>query len=187
MNKWDKFVSDHREEAMRQLCAKYSQLRVEDIENIFQDSLLVMHNSIESNKIAEPLYAYLMKICHNLSKKMVNKQGHHLVVGINSDDIMVSHTVSQRSVEEILRVCEENDRKERESTERKKKLVRAILKEMSEKCKHLLLRHYVEGFNWETVAQMSNIPNGDTAKVTARRCRMAFQKKYNQLKNRIYG
>lgn len=187
MDKWNDFIEKHKKDAINCLHKKYSTLDGEDLKEVYNDSLYAMHKNIVEGKVAGPIYPYFLRICINLSQKKVCQKSKHVVVGINDTDIKQKHAVSQRSVEEVLRICQEEDMIERESSERKSKLVRSILDSMTPKCKELLWHYYAEDLNWATVASITGYSNADSAKMSGNRCRKTFIEKYDQLIYRIYG
>ena len=94
--------------------------------------------------------------------------------------------ISIKQCNEIIEACAEMETTE--VTNRKEKLVRSILKEMTPQCKSLLWNYYAVGLSWSEVAAMhETITTSNSAKVSGRRCREKFEEKYNKLKTRIYG
>lgn len=185
--KWNEFIEEHREGALRFLSSRYSTLAGEDIENIFMESLKILYENILKGKVSDLLYPYFLKICINQSLKEIGRQTKHQVVGINDTDIKQQNSVSQRSVEQILQVCQEQDEAESEDSERKAKLVNSILDSMSPQCKELLWSFYAEDLNWATIAGLTGLANANSAKSSANRCRQTFKEKFKHLKHRIYG
>ena len=137
--------------------------------------------------MSDLLYPYFLKICINLSHKEIERQTKHHVVGINDTDIKQKNLVSQRSVEQVLQVCQEQDETEFENSKRKARLVHSILDSMSPQCKKLLWSFYAEDMNWASIAGLTGLANANSAKSSANRCRQTFKEKYIHLKSRIYG
>lgn len=185
--KWNDFIEKHRKETLTILAGKYSTLAREDLENVFHESLKILHENIKLGKIDDLLYPYFLKICINLSRKEAGKYTKHPVLGINDTDIKQKYAVSQKSVESILQVCQEQDKVESEVSERKAKLVHSILDSMTPQCKQLLWKFYAEDLNWTTIAGLTGLANANSAKSSANRCRQAFKEKFIHLKSRIYG
>lgn len=185
--RWNDFIERHRDETQKYLGKRYSTLAGEDIENVFQDSLIVLHNNIEQGKVSDLLYPYFLKICINLSLKKVGEQSRHSIFSINETDIKQKNSVSQKSVEQVLKVCHEQDEIESEVSERKAKLVHSILNSMTPQCKQLLWKFYAEDLNWATIAGLTGLSNANSAKSSANRCRQTFKEKFIHLKTRIYG
>lgn len=180
--KWNEFIEGYRDKTLRHLASHYSMLPDEDRENIFMESLKILYENILKGKVSDLLYPYFLKICINLSLKEIERQTKHPIVGINNTDIMQKNSVSQRSVEQILQVCQEQEKADSE----KAKLVRSILDSMSPQCKELLWSFYAEDLNWATIAGLTGLANANSAKSSASRCRQTFKDKYIHLKSRIY-
>lgn len=185
--RWNNFIEGHREDTLRFLASRYSTLAGDDIENIFGESIKILHENILKGKVSGLLYPYFLKICINLSLKEIARQTKHLVVGINDTDVKQKNLVSRKSVEQVLQVCQEQDEVESEASERKAKLVHSILDSMSPQCKKLLWSFYAEDMNWATIAGLTGLAGANSAKSSANRCRQTFKEKYIHLKSRIYG
>ena len=185
--RWNDFIEGHREDTLRFLASRYSTLADEDIENIFLESVKILYENIMKGKVSDLLYPYFLKICIYQALKEIGKQTKHRVVGITDTDIKQQNSVSQRSVEKVLQVCQEQDEEESEVSERKAKLVHSILDSMSPQCKKLLWSFYAEDLNWATIAGLIGLANANSAKSSANRCRQTFKDKYFHLKSRIYG
>ena len=185
--RWNDFIERHRNEALRVLASRYKTLASEDLENIFLESLKILHENIQKGKVSDLLYPYFLKICINQSRKEISKQTKLPIVGINDTDIMQKNCVSQRIVEKALQVCQEQDEAESVVSERKSKLVHSILDSMSPQCKQLLWSFYAEDLSWATIAGQTGLANANTAKSSANRCRQTFKEKYIHLIHRIYG
>ena len=180
---FEQFIKEHEQKAMNTLSSKYSVLSKESIKDIIQDSYLTLYKNIEAKKVNEPHYPYFLKICMNLSLKALRKQGKHMVVGINEDDIRQENTVSMRKVESILQVCDEHE----SAVNEKKQLVRDALGNMPARCQELLWSFYADELSWATIAGQFGLKNADTAKAAASRCRQTFKEKFNHLKSQFYG
>lgn len=177
------FIKQNEGKAKKVLTNHFPVLSEDDIQDIIYDSYAIMHKSITEKKVAEPQYPYFLRICYNLSLKTINKQGSHIIVGINETDIQQPNMVSINKVESILQVCEDNESIIKE----KKELVHEALSQMAKKCKELLWSFYADELNWATIAAQCGLKNADTAKSAASRCRQTFKEKYNHLRLQYYG
>lgn len=180
---FEQFIKDNERKAMNVISSKFSVLSEESIKDIIQDSYLTLYKNIEAKKVNEPHYPYFLKICNNLSLKALRKQGKHMVVGINEDDIRQENTVSMRKVESILQVCDEYE----SAVNEKKQLVHDALGNMPTRCKELLWSFYADELSWAKIAGQFGLKNADTAKAAASRCRQTFKEKFNHLKSQSYG
>lgn len=186
--KFNNFISENRARTLSFLKSRYSDLSEEDIEDVYQESSIALHQNIKTSKLSElssSLYTYFLRICINQSLKTIRQQGKHLTVGINDTDIKQKNTVSLSKVESVIRMNSECESSE--VLERKTKLVHSILAVMTPQCKKLLWSFYAEDLNWTTIAQQNGLSNANSAKSTANRCRNSFKEKYNELKTKIYG
>ncbi len=186
-SKFNRFIADNRERTLVFLVSRYSELSEEDAKDIYQESSVILYQNIKKGKatnLSSSLYTYFLRICINLTLKLVCKKGKHATVGINDQDMMQKDMVSQAKVDSILSAaaaCEES-----EVTERKSKLVFSILEEMTQLCQRLLWSFYADGLSWSTVADMAGLANANSAKSSANRCRNAFKAKYEELKTKIF-
>ena len=180
---FEQFIKDNEQKAINCLSSKYSVLPQESIRDIIQDSYAILYKNIEAGKVNEPQYPYFLKICMNLSLKVINKQGKHVVVGINDTNIQQNNMVSMRKVESILQVCDEHESVVNE----KKQLVHDALGKMPTRCRELLWSYYADELSWATIAGQLGLKNADTAKSAASRCRQTFKEKFNHLKSQFYG
>ena len=174
------FIKDYEQKAMNTLSSRYSVLSEESLRDIIQDSYVTLYENIAAKKINEPHYPYFLKICMNLSLKAISRQGKHIVVGINENDIQQKDTVSMHKVESILQVCDEHE----SAVNEKKQLVHDALGNMPTRCRELLWSFYANELSWATIADQYGLKNADTAKSAASRCRQTFKEK---LKNLLYG
>lgn len=177
------FIKKNEQRAKSTLCSKFPVLSEENIKDIMQDALLVLHKNIEEGKVDGPQYPYYLKICFNLGLKAVNKSSKYMVVGIGDTEVMQKDTVSMYKVECILQVSDEQD----SVISEKKQLVHEALEEMPTKCKDLLWSFYADELSWATIAQQFGMKNADSAKSQASRCRRSFKEKYNTLRLRYNG
>ena len=185
--KFNSFITENRERTLLFLRTRYPELSVEDVEDIYQESSVILFQNIKkgkATKLSSSLYTYFLRICINLSLKIVNKKAKHITLGINEMDVVQKNMVSQTKIDSILNTCAESE--DSEMTERKAKLVLAILESMTQKCQQLLWSFYADDLSWSTIADMTGLSNADSAKSSANRCRNAFKEKYEELKEKIF-
>ena len=64
-----------------------------------------------------------------------------------------------------------------------KDLVHKALDDMAGKCRQLLTKYYIEGYNWTEKATENELKDANSAKANANRCRRRFEEKYKGLRN----
>lgn len=182
-----KFLTDNKQRTLQYLKNAFPALSFDDTEDVYQDSSLALYLNIcngKLNNLTSSLYTYFLRICINLSLKLLNKRERMLTVAIG-DGGAGCRAIPCDMLEQAM--LNEDESETRRIEERKQKLVNAIIVEMNEQCRHLLLGRYVDGYSWSSIAQRYGIANADTAKSIAYRCRKKFREKYHHLAAKIEG
>ncbi len=155
----------------------FSALSEEEIEDIMQEALIVLWNSIAEGKVDKNLYPYYYQTCKNLCLKAVRSKGPYLVSSISDDDDedFEGGKISMTKVDMILSADNEDESERQVKIDKTKK----TLDKMTERCRNLLERFYSDKLSWAEIARLENLKNAQTAKAAASRCRQTFKEKFN--------
>lgn len=155
-----------------------------DIEDIFQESVIALYNNIGTH-ITCSLESYFYSIFRNQALKYYRKQKKIVDIDNVVDDPQSGERIFTDNLDKIFffssspeEECERNLMKEN---------VYKALDEMADKCRKLLTRFYIEGYNWHELAEALDLDlkNSDNAKAAAYQCRKRFKEKYYRLKQHI--
>lgn len=171
--KIEKFVVKYRERTIFFLRKHFTTLRSEDYEDIYQEASIVLFCKEAAGALQAvtcQLYTYFLRICINLSHKMVSRQQHMLLLSVSGEENVDTLLLMEKSVLEAQEACD--------ARREKMALADRILAGLSEQSRRLLTGHYLEGKSWEEMASILGLSNADTAKSLACRYRRMLKKQY---------
>ncbi len=171
--KIEKFVVKYRERTIFFLRKHFTTLRSEDYEDIYQEASIVLFCKEAAGALQAvtcQLYTYFLRICINLSHKMVSRQQHMLLLSVSGEENVDTLLLMEQSVLEAQEACD--------ARREKMALADRILAGLSEQSRRLLSGHYLEGKSWEEMASILGLSNADTAKSLACRYRRMLKKQY---------
>lgn len=170
--KIEKFVVKYRERTIFFLRKHFTTLRSEDYEDIYQEASIVLFCKEAAGALQAvtcQLYTYFLRICINLSHKMVSRQQHMLLLSVSGEE-NVDTLLMEKAVADVQEACD--------ARREKMALADRILAGLSEQSRRLLSGHYLEGKSWEEMASILGLSNADTAKSLACRYRRMLKKQY---------
>ena len=187
---FSKFIEDRRQAVCRQI-VKCFHLPEEDAEDIYQNSVIALYNSIET-RLPESLDNFFHGIWFRQALKFLrdNKPMLHLeTAGLPHEEERISG-VSLNKVTEILQSKAAESLSPLSPDElfdmtQMKEQVKKALDMMAGKCKNLLTQYYLAGYSWADIAVQLDMKNAETAKAAANRCRRRFEEKYKELEINI--
>ena len=171
--KIEKFVVKYRERTIFFLRKHFTTLRSEDYEDIYQEASIVLFCREAAGALKAvtcQLYTYFLRICINLSHKMVSRQQHMLLLSVSGEENVDTLLLMEKSVLEAQESCD--IRRENMA------LADRILAGLPEQSRRLLSGHYLEGKSWTEMARIMGLSNADTAKSLACRYRRILKKQY---------
>ena len=171
--KIEKFVVKYRERTIFFLRKHFTTLRSEDYEDIYQEASIVLFCKEAAGALQAvtcQLYTYFLRICINLSHKMVSRQQRMLLLSVSDEENVGTRLLMEQSVLEAQEACD--------ARREKMALADRILAGLSEQSRRLLSGHYLEGKSWEEMASILGLSNADTAKSLACRYRRMLKKQY---------
>ena len=139
--------------------SRYSLLRSEDIEDIYNDSLLAFYQNIESGKLATlncSIKSYVYTIGRNKAVDLIRSR--HPEAHVSADTIEMYDRVNA--------IWEEANETERE----KQNAVRHIVNKMVEPCRTILNLFYFEMETMKVIAQQMRYASADVAKTKKSQC-----------------
>ena len=178
-----KFIATNRARTLAYLRNKFTQLSQQDTEDIYQDASIVLYKNESLGKLKSltcELYTYFLRICINLSLKMVNKYQRMTLVAIGNEGC---GSVPDGVLEQRMRFLEYDGY----MVEQRENLAHAILGELSEESRRLMVSYYLEGNSWTDIAEKFGLSNANSAKSLACRCRRKLKGKYHELAQKLYG
>ncbi len=184
LSQLNQFLSENKQRTLLYLKKTFPALSGDDSEDVYQDSSITLYLNILNGKLTtltSSLYTYFLRICINLSLKMLNKRSRMLTVAID-DGGTGCRTIPYDALEHAMQV---NDDSEPRMLEDKQNLVETIVGDMGEQCRRLLIGRYVEGLSWSNIAKKYGLANADTAKSIACRYRKKVREKYQSLAKRV--
>lgn len=171
--KIEKFVVKYREKTLNFLRKQFTTLRSEDYEDIYQEASIVLLCKEAAGALQAvtcQLYTYFLRICINLSHKMVSRQQHMLLLSVSGEENVDTLLLMEKAVADAQEACD--------ARREKMALADRILAGLSEQSRRLLSGHYLEGKSWEEMASILGLSNADTAKSLACRYRRMLKKQY---------
>ncbi len=171
--KIEKFVVKYRERTIFFLRKHFTTLRSEDYEDIYQEASIVLFCKEAAGALQAvtcQLYTYFLRICINLSHKMVSRQQHMLLLSVSGEENVDTLLLMEKAVADAQEACD--------ARREKMALADRILAGLSEQSRRLLSGHYLEGKSWEEMASILGLSNADTAKSLACRYRRMLKKQY---------
>ncbi|MBR6263646.1 MAG: sigma-70 family RNA polymerase sigma factor [Prevotella sp.] len=181
----NQFLSENKQRTLLYLKKTFPALSGDDSEDVYQDSSIALYLNILNGKLTtltSSLYTYFLRICINLSLKMLNKRSRMITVAIG-DGGTGCKAIPNDVLEYAMLANDDGDPLLQE--ENCENLVETIVGEMSEQCRHLLIGRYVEGLSWSSIAKKCGLANADTAKSIACRYRKKVREKYQSLAKRV--
>lgn len=171
--KIEQFVVKYRERTIFFLRKHFTTLRSEDYEDIYQEASIVLLCKEAAGALQAvtcQLYTYFLRICINLSHKMVSRQQHMLLLSVSGEENVDTLLLMEKAVADAQEACD--------ARREKMALADRILAGLSEQSRRLLSGHYLEGKSWEEMASILGLSNADTAKSLACRYRRMLKKQY---------
>ncbi len=176
------FVVKNREKTLAYLRNRFTSLSIQDTEDVFQEASIVLFckecKGVLKSLTCE-LYTYFLRICINLSLKLVSGQSRRVMLALSDGQGRVSMEV----VEQVLQSNEVSSG----YGERKSQLMDRIMSELPEKSRNLMVGHYIEGRDWKDVARACGLSSAESAKSLACRCRRRIKQKYKKLVNEVFA
>ena len=160
---YNKVVDGERENVLMRLMGRFKSLRVEDLEEVYDDGCLVLWEKMMDKEFElreKSLVGYLVRICRNI--------GMHYLRKVNEDIESLDRIMErgyemkeddERGIEEIFDVMEEKG-SENEIFER----LDMVWKKLKKVDRMILESYYVDGCRMEEIARRVGYRNGNSVK-----------------------
>ena len=159
---FNKLVDGERENVMIRLRMRLSGLRLEDLEEVYDDGCLVLWEKMMDKDFElreNSVVGYLMKICWNIGMHYLRKMNVDVVSldmmknGVGGDDGV------ENGLEEMFEVLSE-----KENDEEKYRKLEKVWKRLKDVERMILESFYVEGCRMDEIARRIGYKNGDSVK-----------------------
>lgn len=160
---FNKLVDGERENVMVRLRMRLSGLRLEDLEEVYDDGCLVLWEKMMDKDFElreNSIVGYLVKICWNIGMHYLRKMN----VDVLSLDMMMKNGFGgdddvENGLEEMFEVLSE-----KENNEEKYKKLEKVWKRLKDVERMILESFYVEGCRMDEIARRIGYKNGDSVK-----------------------
>lgn len=144
------------------LSMKYPSLDVLDIEEIYNDSILVFYNNVKDEKLKEltcSLQTYLNKIGEHKAIDLMRKKQ------LYTQEYPEFETIDYCDRTEEYWVSREDDMEEE-----RKSVIYNLIDRLVEPCKKILFGFYYDHYSMDMIAKSLGLANSDVAKTQKSRC-----------------
>jgi len=174
------FLRNSREKSLRFLKGRYSALPMEDLEDVYQESSIVLYQKIQTGELSElssSLYSYFLGICKNLTEKWI--RDNHIQQITHTDDYDDSDEgideerlndletwAGSYEIDEGFIPADYQDFLEK---------VKEGVRNMPSPCNQVLWSYYWDGFSHKQIAELYGMKSEDVSKTQASRCKNKFR------------
>lgn len=181
--KFNQFIDENRSPVCRWIMQRFH-LSEDDAKDIYQESSIALYHKIDT-ELSSSLERFFAGIWYRQTMKFLRKRRREVTLDLTDSGMNPENRtgVSLRKVNELLEKAESCPPPPDEviDQERMREAVTKALDEMAERCRTLLSKFYLEGYNWMELAAQLNLKNANTAKSAANRCRRTFEEKFKEL------
>lgn len=164
-----KFYDENREPFVRYLLKHYP-LRREEIEDLYQEAFIALHQNIQSGRLKEltgALSTYLLQIGIYKAKDRFKSKEHRMTDYLENKEWM--------DWNKFLRDDLENDLKKEQEV-----IIYEMVSKMESPCKEILFGYYYDDYSMETLATQLGYKDASVAKASKYKC---MQKIRNVVRN----
>lgn len=156
-------------------------LEQDDCEEIFQDSLVILWQNIQDEKIIDvastmSTSTYFLTICRNKAFELLKSKGKFTTESLDSGDTERVHILESKI--EMLLAMDNDDEQRRNS---KLQIVRTIVSDLPSPCNELLWGVYRDGYSMKYLAQKFGYASENAVKVIKHRCCEKFAKRFKEV------
>lgn len=158
----------------------------DDIDDIYQESSLVLYRNIVDGKLTAlscALSTYFFKVCINQALAFVAKQKKKVPLISDNIDVEEGVFLDDKLDELYLLATEDNTEEYRTLADR---IVDEIVQSLPETCKNIFEGYYWQNLTTKVIADMFGYANANTVKAQKYKCVDKFKKRYNELAQKYY-
>ena len=173
------FAKKEREKT-KLLLRKHYTLSESDFNDVFNDSLLILWQDIQSGKFVEKeakTSTYFNKICINKAREIIRANSKVSDIDDELSLSILSGEVMADRIDTLLALEDEEDNFEK----KRKILTEQIVKELPEPCNKILWGVYWDNLSMKAIAELFNYKNENSAKVKKHRCSEKFRIRFEEL------
>lgn len=177
------FARRQRDKTIAFLQKSYS-LSIDDCEDVFQDSFIILYNNIRAGKLdnlTSSVSTYFMAICKNKTMELLRSKGKYI-----STSFVFSGDNSLRFSDEKVNTILAFDTDDSAIVEEKEALVRKIVRNLPSPCDELLWGFYRDGLPMKELANKFNYASENTVKVVKHRCCEKFRNKFYEIIDKLF-
>lgn len=181
----NRFLECERLKVCSYLRNAYS-LSDDDIDDIYQESSLVLYRNIVNGKLTAlscALSTYFFKVCINQALAFVAKQKKKVPLISDNIDVEEGVFLDDKLDELYLLATEDNTEEYRTLADR---IVDEIVQSLPETCKNIFEGYYWQNLTTKVIADMFGYANANTVKAQKYKCVDKFKKRYNELAQKYY-
>lgn len=156
----------------------------DDCKDIFQDAFMALLNNIKVGKLetmTSSLSTYFMAICKNKAQEFMRRTKFVHVVD-DPADWATECEIRADKIDSLIALDDGDDA----VNQKKKNLVRAIVKDLPSPCAELLWGVYRDNLSMRSLAALHHYSSEGVVKVTKHRCCEKFCAKYKELCKKIF-
>lgn len=158
----------------------------DDIDDIYQESSLVLYRNIVDGKLTAlscALSTYFFKVCINQALAFVAKQKKKVPLISDNIDVEEGVFLDDKLDELYLLATEDSTEEYRTQADR---IVDEIVQSLPETCKNIFEGYYWQNLTTKVIADMFGYANANTVKAQKYKCVDKFKKRYNELAQKYY-
>ena len=164
---------------------KWYRLSIDDCNDVFYDSLMILWEDIQSGKFVEKeakMSTYFKTICKNKARELIRKNAKESIVDDELSISILSGEIMSDRIDTLLSL--END----EDIIKKKRniLAEQIVKDLPEPCNKILWSVYWENLSMKAIAELYDYKNENSAKVTKHRCSEKFKSRFKEKEKKLF-
>lgn len=175
------FLRDSREKSLRFLQGRYSNLPMDDLEDVYQESSIALYQKIQTGELSElasSLYSYFLGICKNQTEKWI--RDNHIQQIFYKEETELNDADENINEDRLADLdiwagTYEMD-EDCNSTEYQEFLdkVKEGVRNMPAPCNQVLWSYYWDDFSHKQIAELYGMKSEDVCKTQASRCKKKF-------------
>lgn len=186
---FDKFYRESHGRLMNVIIKHFgSSLRNDEMQDLCDRAFIDFHENVRSGRLKELTaspFSYLYKICWNKAVKYVRDTKNEHINTVSFDD---TEEIDDSKVDELmhnaLQIADDPDTIHPDDAAIENEL-QDIIANMPSPCAEILHSHYWEGLKYKEIAIQFHFPSPASVKTEAGRCRSKFEKKLQEIKERM--
>ncbi|MCQ2286343.1 MAG: sigma-70 family RNA polymerase sigma factor [Bacteroidales bacterium] len=173
-NQFDQFIKKESPKNIAFLKFNFPGLRVEEIEDIVQDSNIILYNNIFDGKYQHKenvsLSNYFFKICKNQTQNAIREKKRFTFEPFDENQ---EPSYSDTNINYLLEEVNHYDQMI--------SALKPVIKQMPSPCDDILIGFYWHHFSMKEIAEREGYKNEDVAKAKKSKCLSKFKSKFTEI------